>query len=167
MSNLTLFEIAGQFREMAERLADLDIDEQTLVDTLEGESGALVEKGQNVAFVVRNLEANASAIKEAETAMSARRKALENRATRLRKYLLEGMRLANIQRIDSPYFAIKIAKNPPSVDVYELGLVPADYMTSPPPPPPQLDKVLVRKAIEDGFEVPGCRLVRAERVEIK
>lgn len=167
MSNLTLFEIAGQFREMAERLVDLDIDEQTLVDTLEGESGALVEKGQNVAFVVRNLEANASAIKEAEAAMSARRKALENRAIRLRKYLLDGMRLANIQRIDSPYFAIKIAKNPPSVDVYEPGLVPTDYMTSPPPPPPQLDKALVKKAIADGFEVPGCRLVSGERVDIK
>lgn len=167
MSNLTLFEIAGQYREMAERLADLDIDEQTLVDTLEGESGALVEKGQNVAFVVRNLEANASAIKEAEAAMSARRKALENRAVRLRKYLLDGMRLANIQRIDSPYFAIKIAKNPPSVDVYEPGLVPADYMTSPPPPPPQLDKKLIKATIDSGTEVPGCRLICGQRIEIK
>ncbi len=164
---MTLFQIAGEYRQMAERLADLDIDEQTLIDTLEAESGALVEKGTNVAFVVRNLEASAAAIKEAEQGMAARRRAIENRAARLRKYLFDGMKFAGIQRIDSPYFAIKIAKNPPAVEIYEPGLVPVEYMADPPAPPPAPDKKLIAQALKDGHEVAGCRLVQGERVEIK
>jgi hypothetical protein len=164
---MNLFEIAAGYRSMAERLADLDLDDQTIADTLEAEGGELVTKGTNVAFVCRNLEATAAAIKEAEAQMAARRKALESRAARLRKHLLDGMRLANIQRIDSPHFSITIKKNPPSVDVFEPGLVPKEYMTDPPPPPPQIDKDLIKKAIKDGFEVPGCRLTQGERVDIR
>lgn len=168
MGAVTLFQVAAEYRAMAERLTDLEIDEATLLDTLEGESGALVEKGQNVAFVVRNLEASADAIKAAEAAMAARRKAIENRAARLRAYLLDGMRVAGIQKIDSPYFAISIRKNPPSVDVFDADQVPADYMKEPPPPPPPApDKNLIARALKDGMDVPGCRLVQGERVEIK
>ena len=56
MHSLTLFEIAAEYRDMAEKLADLDLDEQTVADTLDGESGALVAKGTSIAAVVRNLD---------------------------------------------------------------------------------------------------------------
>lgn len=167
MGAMTLFEIASGHRELAERLADLDLDEQTILDTLEAESGALVEKGQNIAFVARNLEASAAAIKDAEAQMAARRKAIENRAARLRKYLLDGMKVAGVQRIDSPYFSIKIAKNPPAVDVFEPGLVPTEFMATPPPPAPVPDKKLIAQALKSGTDVNGCRLVSSERVDIK
>lgn len=164
---LTLFDVAAEYRQMAEALADLDLDEQTIIDTLDAESGALVEKGTNVGFVIRNLEANAAAIKEAEQQMAARRKALENRAARLRRYLLDGMRLAGIQRIDSPYFAIKIAKNPPAVDVFQPELVPDTFRVQPEPPPPTIDKKAIAAALKAGQDVPGCVLTQGERVDIR
>lgn len=167
MNQVTLYEVASQYREMAARLTDLDLDEQTILDTLEGESGALVEKGQNVAFVVRNLEASAEAIKAAESAMAARRKAIENRAKRLRQYLLMGMQTAGIQKIESPYFNIAIRKNPPSVEVFDANQIPDIYMKVPEPPPPEPDKQAIAQAIKEGFEVPGAKLTRGERVEIK
>jgi len=163
-----LFLIAAQYRDMAVKLADLDLDDQTIVDTLEGESGALVEKSQNVAFVVRNLEASAEAIKAAEGAMADRRKAVEKRAERIRAYLLDAMRVAGIQKIDSPYFAISIKKNPPAVDVFDEAQVPTEYRKEPPPaPPPAPDKKRIAEAIKGGTEVAGCRLVQGERVDIK
>lgn len=165
---MNLYEIAVDFRYVADRLADLDLDEQTVLDTLEGESGALVEKGTSIAAICRNLESTAKAIKEAEASMAARRKALENRVARLKQYLLDGMTLAGIQRIESPQFVVKIANNPPSVDVFEPGLVPAEYMAEPPPPPePAPDKKMIAKAIKDGYEVAGCRLVQGVRLDIK
>ncbi len=168
MGAITLFEIAAQYRAMAEQLADTSLDDQTIIDTLEGESGALVDKGTSIAFVCRNIEATAAAIKEAEAAMCARRKAMENRVAHLKRYLLDGMKLAGIQRIDSPYFAIKITKNPPAVDIFEPGLVPAEYMAKPPPPPEPLpDKKMIALVLKAGVEVQGCRLVQGERVEIK
>lgn len=164
---MNLFDVAQAYREMAVKLADLDLPDDVIADTLEAESGDLVTKGTNVAFVCRNLEANAAAIKEAETQMAARRKALENRAKAMRRWLLTGMQVAGVSKIESPYFAITIKKNPPAVEVYEPGLVPVEYMKDPPPPPPEIDKKLIAQAIKDGHDVPGCRLTQGERVDIK
>lgn len=163
----TLYEVAAEYRSMAERLADLDVPDAVIADTLEAESGALVEKGQNVAFVCRNLEANAAAIKDAEAQMAARRKAIENRAARLRAYLLDSMTLAGVEKIDSPYFSIALRKNPPAVDVYEPALVPDAYMVQPPPPPPAIDKKAIAADLKAGANIPGCRLKQGMRVEIK
>ena len=66
-----LYEIAAEYRDAATKLAELDLDAQTVADTLEGLSGDLETKAQNVAFFVRNLEATAAAIKQAEADMAA------------------------------------------------------------------------------------------------
>lgn len=72
-----------------------------------------------------------------------------------------------IQKIDCPLFRISIAKNPPSVEIYDERQVPVQYMTDPPPPPPQIDKKLIVQAIKDGFEVPGARLTQGVRLAIR
>lgn len=167
MSDLTLFEVAREFREVADKLIDLDLDEQTIRDTLEGESGAITVKCQNVGFVIRNIEASVEAIKAAEAQMAARRKSAENRAKWLRTYLLDGMQFAGVEKIESPYFAITIKKNPPAVDVFDAAQVPADFMVTPEPPPPAPDKKAIAAALKSGTDVPGCRLVQGFRVDIK
>lgn len=165
MSNL--YEIAVQFRESADKLADLDLDETTLADTLEGLSGELEAKATNTAFVIRNLEATAAAIKDAEAAMAARRKALENRAARVKDWLLANMLVAGIQKIECPHFKLTVRENPPAVEVYEPGLIPAQFMKTPEPPPPYPDKAAIKTAILDGAEVAGCKLTRGQRLEIR
>lgn len=167
MNNITLFQVAAEYRSMADRLSDLDLDEQTIIDTLESESGELTTKAQNVAFVVRNLEASADAIKEAESQMAARRKAIEKRADRIREYLKAGMQIAGISKIESPYFTISLRRNPPTVDVFDASQVPEQYMRTPPPPPPAVDRKAISDALKAGEDVPGCRLTQSERIEIK
>lgn len=162
-----LYELAQEYRAAAEKLADMDIDDQTLSDTLEGMSGELEVKAQNVIMFCRNIEATACAIKEAEGQMAARRKALENRAAGLRRYVLENMQFAGIQRIECPWFKLSIRENPAAVDIYEPGLVPAQYMRQPEPPPPAPDKTAIKAALAAGTEVPGAKLTRGNRLEIK
>ena len=162
-----LYELAAEYRADAEKLADMDLDEQTLADTLEGLSGELEVKAQNVIMFTRNLEATAAAIKEAEAQMAARRKALENRAAGLRRYVLENMQFAGIQKIECPFFKLSIRDNPAAVDIYEPGLIPAQYMKQPEPPPPAPDKTAIKAAITAGTEVPGAKLTKGTRLEIK
>ena len=162
-----LYELAAEYRTDCEKLADMDLDEQTLADTLEGLSGELEVKAQNVIMFTRNLEATAAAIKEAEAQMAARRKALENRAAGLRRYVLENMQFAGIQKIECPYFKLSIRENPAAVDIYEPGLIPAQYMKQPEPPPPSPDKTAIKAAIAAGAEVPGAKLTRGIRLEVK
>lgn len=167
MSNLSLYQIAAEHRVMVERLTDCQDDAAAIADTIEAESYALEVKAQNVAYAIRNLEASAVAIKEAEAQMAERRKRIEKRAEAIRDYLKTSMELAGVTRIECPHFALSIAKNPASVEIYEAGLIPADYLKEAPPPPPSVDKTLVKQAIKDGFDVPGARLVHGTRLSIK
>ncbi len=162
-----LYEIAAEYRAAAEKLAELDLDAQTITDTLEGLSGDLETKAQNVAFFVRNLEATAAAIKQAEADMAARRKAMENRADGLKRYIFESMTVAGIEKIECPHFRLAIKNNPAAVDVFEPGLVPASFMRTPEPPPPAPDKTAIKEALKAGQDVPGARLTSGQRLEIK
>lgn len=163
---LSLYQLSQEYAEAAHKLADLDLDDQTIADTLEGMAGALEAKATNVAMFAKNLEAAAEAIKQAEQEMAARRKAIENRAKSLREYLKANMLLTGISKIECPYFKIAIRDNPASVVIDAENLIPADYMRQPEPPPPAPDKKLIAQAIKDGYEVPGCHLEKSVRIEI-
>jgi hypothetical protein len=170
MSDLTLYQISAEYRAAADTLAELDMDEQTIADTLESISGDLTVKAQNVAFVIRNLEASAQQISVAVEHMNARAQALEKRAERVREYLLQNMLMAGVQKIECPYFKLAVKENPPKVVVDDEKQIPMAYMTDPAPPPPppsKPDKKLIAQALKDGNDVPGCRLERGKRLEIK
>lgn len=161
-----LFLLSAEYKAAADKLADLDLDEQTIADTLEGLAGELETKARNVAAFARNLEATAASIKDAEAQMAARRKAIENRAAGLRRYLLTSMQHAGISKIESAHFVLAIKNNPPAVEIFDQLQVPAEYMKTPPPPPPTPDKTAIKEAIKHGTEVPGCRLVQGQRLDI-
>ena len=162
----TLYEIAATYRNDAHRLADLDLPAEVVTDTLDAMSGGLQVKAQNVVMFARDLQATAAAIKEAEEQMAKRRKAIENRAKHLLEYVQGCMETAEVQKIECPYFRLAIQAKPPSVDVYEPGLIPAEYMRTPEAPPPAPDKTAIAKAIKEGQEVPGARLVHGKRLAI-
>lgn len=162
-----LYNIAAEYRAAAEKLAELDLDAETIVDTLEGLSGDLETKAQNVAFLARNLESTAAAIKQAEADMAARRKAMENRADGLKRYIFESMKFAGIEKIECPHFRLSIKNNPAAVEIFEPGLVPASFMRTPEPPPPAPDKTAIKEALKAGQDVPGARLTSGQRLEIK
>lgn len=164
---MSLFDVAAEYRDSFERLADLDLDEATLRDTLEGMSGELEAKATNVALFARSLESLAASIKDAEAAMAKRRKALEARSERLRTYMLDCMQLAGVQRIESPHLQISVKKTPPSVDVFDAAQLPADYLRQPEVPPPAPDKAAIRDALKSGMDVPGARLVSGVRIDIR
>lgn len=161
-----LYELATTYRALSDRLHDLDLPDEVIADTLEAESGDLMEKGINVAKVFRNIEALAEQIKNAENQMAARRKMLEKRATSLKQYLYDNMEKSGITKIESPWFVISIKNNPSSVQIDDDEQVPDDYMREIPASFVP-DKKLIKSAIDEGYTVPGCRLVRGTRLEIK
>lgn len=163
---MNLYEIAVQYREDAHRLADLDMPAEVVTDTLDAMAGELEVKAQNVVMFARDLQATAAAIKEAEEQMAKRRKAIENRARHLLEYVQGCMETAEVQKIECPHFRLAIQAKPPSVDVYEPGLLPREYMRQPEPPPPEPDKKAIAAAIKAGTEVPGARLVHGTRLAI-
>lgn len=166
-NDLALYQLADLYLSDLQKLADLDLDEQTVTDTLEGLSGELEVKATNVAAFARNLEVSADAIKGAEAQMAARRKAIEKRAESLKAYLKANMERTGIIKIESPQFCLSIKKNPPAVHVEAQELVPDAFFNQPPPPSPVMDKKRIADALKAGEDVPGCRLEQGTRLEIK
>ena len=161
-----LYELASEYRAISDKLHDTDMDEQTILDTLESMSGELEAKATNLGFVIRNLEGMSEQIKQAEDAMKKRRQSIDNQVKRLKTYLNINMEMAGITKIESPYFVISIRNNPESVVIDAESQIPADYMREI-PATYEPDKKLIAKAIKDGFTVPGCHLTRTTSLSIK
>ena len=164
MSNL--FEIATAYRALAEKLHDTDLPDEVIEDTLEAESGDLVEKLTNIGFVIRNIDAEVAAMKDAEEKIAARRKSKENRIARLKAYALANMLATGKTKIESPYFVISLRNNPESVVIDAESQIPQDYMREI-PARFEVDKQLVKQAIKDGYEGPGCHLTCTQSLQIK
>ena len=161
-----LFILANEYRAAAAKLADLDLDEQTIADTLEGLSGELEVKAQNVAYFIRNLEATVDAITAFEVQQKERRKAYERRAEGLRRYLQSCMEGAGITKIEGPGVVLSFRKSS-AVVIDEPGLVPAEFMRQPETPPPAPDKKAIADAIKAGLEVPGAHVESRQNLQIK
>lgn len=167
MSENALYVLANEYRDAAEKLADLDLDDQTIADTLEGLAGTLEVKATNVAMFARNLEATAAAIKDAEANMAKRRKAIEARAERMFAYLKQNMDVSRITKIESPYLRIAIRNNPAAVHIDAESQIPAEFWKQAPAPPPALDKKAIAEAIKSGQEIPGAHMESSTRLEVK
>ena len=163
----SLYQLSGDYLAIANKLSDSDLPPEVINDTLESLSGELEEKCTNVALFVRNLEATAESIKAAEKQMADRRKAIENKANSIRQYLQVNMQRTGITKIESPYFALTIKKNPPSVVIDDVEAIPAEFMVTPAPPPPAPDKKAIGEKLKAGEQVPGCHLEQGERLDIK
>lgn len=167
MSQLSLYVLANEYQTAAQKLADLDVPAEVVADTLEGMAGTVEEKSVNVAMFIRNLESSADQMKAVEAEMAKRRKAVENRAASVRRYLFDNMLRCGITKIESPYFNLAIRDNPEAVVIDNAGDLPAEYMVQPETPPPSPDKKAIKDAIKSGVVVPGAHIERGQRLEIK
>lgn len=165
MSGLTLYELKGQWLELANRLADMDLDAETIGDTLEGsdEQMALEEKVQGYEMVARTLEASVPTIEAEIKRLQALKKAKEARADAVRKRVYETMTELGIQKIACPLFEIRIQKNPEKLDVFEETLVPEAYWIT---PDKVVDTTKLKADLKAGKEVQGARLTRGESLRI-
>lgn len=160
------FELAAQYRQLAELLAEQHDDERLIADTLESCSGPLDEQLENLAKMVRNIEAANSGVVQTIESLEERHAALERAAERGRKMILEIMRMAQRDRVTTALFAMAIKKNPPMVIVDNEAELPPQYFTRPEPPPPTPNKKAIAAALKAGEQVPGVHSEQGVRLEI-
>lgn len=165
--NLSLYEISAQYRQAFFSLAESDYDDETIDATLQGLEGEIEAKSQSVAAFIRNLEASAESIKQAEKQMADRRKVIENKADRIREYLKTNMQACGINKIECPYFALTLKQNPPSVIIDDAGKIPGELYVYPEAPSPYPDKKAIAERLKAGEVIEGAHLERAVRLEIK
>jgi len=150
----TLYELAGQYRALAELADDPDMPAQALADSLEGLEGAIEVKAEALLQVVAGLDGDTSAIDAEIKRLQDRKRVIANRAQRLRDYLKENMEATGISKIECPLFAITLTKPRPLAVICDASLIPDQYMKITRTPV----KADILKALKAGEDVPGCVL---------
>lgn len=163
---LSLHEIVDEYRAMAEQLASLDLPEEAIRDTLEGEQGAVADKLAATVAVILNLEAEADAVDAAIKRLKERSTALKNRAGSLRDYAQIAIERASIAEVRTDEFIVKLAKNPPGCEIVAPELLPPEFWRVI-PESREPDKRGALEALKAGKPVPGARLIQGYRLSIK
>ena len=166
---MNLYELTQQQLELKAKLLTMDLDQETIADTLEGSSLEISKKIENYGIVLRDRESFVDAIAKEIERLTERMNAEKKRIERTKNWLLSSMVTLEIKQVECPLFTIAVQDNPPSVDVYNDNLIPEEYMRvpEPKPPVPAPDKRLILSDLKAGKEVAGCVLKRDKRIVIK
>ena len=145
--------------------------QQAWFDTLDGMEQELVRKAENVAVYIKNVESEAKTLKAEEDKLKARRQAKENTAKRMREYLMDCMKQANISKIDEPRAVISLRNNPESVEISDENEFISwaneehdDFLRF---KAPEINKTAVKNALKSGAEIPFAALTRTQSLTIK
>lgn len=165
MTKLPLYKLANEYLSIAQQLADQELPDNVISDTLEGASGEIENKAWNIAALILQFEGEAILIKEAEQRMAVRRKSLERRVEWMRDYLLVQLIRTGIAEIDSPEFKILVRDNPPKVVFDDEDAIPTAFLHK--ETVITVLKAEIRKSLLEGNEVAGAHLEREKRLLIK
>ena len=155
---MTLYEIDNAIME----LIDEETGEITDIDALNALEMERERKITNVACAAKNAKALADALKNEKQEIEKRMKAAERTVASCKEYILNalgGVKMEN-ERCKISY------RHTTSVDVADninFDNVPAEFIKV----TKEIKKTEVKKAIEEGATIDGCRIVEKTSVQIK
>lgn len=118
------------------------------------------EKLENLALWVKDLKAEADAIRAEEKVLAERRQAKERKAESIKKYLEK--ELAG-QKFETSRAVCSFRKSQ-KVEITDLDKIPDDYLRY---SLPTADKAAIKAAIKDGIDIEGAELVDSVTMSIK
>lgn len=143
---------------------DMDLEPETLKDTLDSIEEAFENKAENIAKWIRNLEADKKAFEEEEKRFKEKKQAADNRIKSLKQYLEDNMRLTGKTKFKAGFFSFAIQNNPPSVEVFDEALIPKQFLIE---QPVKIDRAGIKELLKAGEEVPGAELKHSSGLRIR
>jgi hypothetical protein len=160
-AELELYEITN---EILRRVNDIDDElDGSVLDGLVDEFGKKVE---GCAHVIRNLTAEAKALREEATNLVTKAAIAEVRVDWLKGYIKAEMERAGMDKVKAGLFDVSVRDNPPSVEVLDASAIPVEYVHE------TVYTTIDKKAIvahlrETGEVVGGVRIVVGKHVRIR
>lgn len=151
---------AAGYRNLVDDLKQqfADIDDETLVDTVEG----LSDLPDLLANLVRSaLEDRdfCAALRDRTREMQERLSRLHHRANQKRTIVKEAMERAGMKRLVQPDFTLSLSAGAPRLIVSDEAMIPGEYWL---PQPDKLDRHAVLTVLKNGEHVPGAALSNRE-----
>lgn len=168
---MKLYELSKDYESLILAIENGDVPEEAILDTLESITSLLDDKADNIACWIKQLTAEAEAIKAEEDKLKARRTAKLNRAERLTNYLAECLSNSGRTKIETARNVISFRKTPEKVvfddekKFIEWAMLNADSLLN--YGKPTVDRTAVRVALENGAEIEGCRIESSQNIQIR
>lgn len=153
---MTLYEIEQQITECV----DLETGEVINIEKLDALEMAREEKIENICLYIKNLKAEAKAIKEEKDNLSERQKVAENKVKSLTTYITSYL---NGEKFKTAKVNVSYRKSE-SVEILDIEQIPEDYLKY---SEPTADKMLIKQSLKKGINVPGVELVESNNIQIK
>lgn len=108
---MTIYELAAQYEDFARLVEDGDIPDEAIADTFALLDAEFDDKADALACIIKELGAEAEAIKQQEAALKERRQRKESRAEYLRGLLGESMKRLDKAKIETSRNVISFRKS--------------------------------------------------------
>lgn len=153
---MNLFEIEKEIMSCV----DMETGEIIDIEKLEQLQMDRDSKIENIACWIKNLTADAEALKAQKQAFADRQKVAENKAESLKKYLAAYL---GGQKFSTDKVAISFRKTS-SVNVTDMSQIPEEFLKY---AEPTVDKTAIKNAIKAGAVVAGAEVVEGQSISIK
>ena len=160
----TLYELTNDYMNLLELAEDPDIDEQAFMDTLEGIDGALEDKAEGYAKVIRTLEGDAAACDAESKRLRNKKQTIENNIKRMKTALQYAMETTGKTKFKTALFSFGIQKNGYSVSILDESKIPDKYLI---PQEPQVDKRAIVADLKGGEQYSWAELVQTKSLRIR
>lgn len=157
---MKLYELTKDYQTVLDLIAD---GSEGLDDTLESLGGAIEDKVENIAKVIKTLEARSAAYKAEEARMSTNRLGIDRNIKRLKDYAEQSLLSVGKRKIEGQLFTVSIQKNAARLEILDDTLIPECYqfLTT------NIDKTMLKTALKAGEVIDGACLVQGESLRIK
>lgn len=164
----TLYELSQTYADFLAAVESGEIPDEAIQDTLEGLGGEITNKADSIACIIKQLNAEAAAIKAEETALTERRQAKERRRDSLKDYLSRELEFCGISKVETARTRISFRPSA-QVNIADMGLFEgfADYKNYVTYKDPVPDKKAISEALKSGIAIPGCEIVEKQNIQIK
>lgn len=139
---------------------DMETGEIIDMEALEDLQMERDQKIEGIGCWIKNLLADAKALKEEKDNLAARQKAAENKAASLKAYLSSYL---NGEKFKTAKVSISYRKSD-SVNIAEGAVIPEEYLKYSEPAP---DKIGLKAALKAGEKIQGISLVTSNNIQIK
>lgn len=144
---LKLYEIKNEYLEALDSLNEMTtLDKEAFSNSMAAINQSLEEKVKNIAGYIKNLEAEAIAMKQYEDNMNKKRKAIENKIQSIKTYIKTNMVACGITKIDSPELNILIKRCKSSPSIIDESKIPQEFYTT------KIEQVLDKNKLMDALE---------------
>lgn len=164
--SFSIYDLTEDYMNLLAMAEDPDIDEQAFMDTLEGIEGALEDKADGYAKVMKQLEANAGGLDTEIKRLQERKSLMAKNVDRMKSTLQKMMETTRKEKFKTELFSFNIQNNPPSLvlDSEDIEVIPMEYLV---PQDPKIDKTKIKADIKAGKEIAFAHMETGRSLRIK